>query len=123
MSKERERLNFNWQKSNNQYMILLTIIISIFSSQSVIPDKYKIYSYWILGITITLFGLSMISLNVDELVYSWKGLRDKRIKVTPFRKISVLIIYFFQAFVGLVIIFLGGYLLLILAGLFTHPLG
>lgn len=122
MSKERERMNFTWQKSNNQYMILLTLIIAVFSSQNVIPDKYKIYSYGLLAFLITFFGLSIVSLNADELVYNWKGLRDKRIKVTKFRRISVLITYFFQVFIGLVVMFLGSYLFLVLVGVFPNPL-
>ena len=121
MSKETERLNFNWQRSNNQYMVLLTIIIGSFSFLSIMPDRYKIYLFWLLAISITLFGFSIINLNADELVYEFKGLRDKREKVTKFKKYTRLVVYLFIAFTGLMIMLFGSFMILILTKVLPNP--
>lgn len=122
MTKERERLAYKWQKSNNEYMILLTIIIGLFSSQNIIPQYYKVYFYWILSVSILLFGLSIINLNADELIYTWKGLRDNRKSVSKFKRISSIIFYLFTGLIGIIIIILGGYLMLILSGVLPNPI-
>ena len=122
MSKTRERLNFKWQKSNNQYMILLTIIIGLVSFMDIVPQRFKFHFFLILSLCISFFGLSVISLNADELVYTWKGLRDNRKKVSKFEKITSLIVYLFIALIGFCIIILGIYLSFVLLGFLPNPL-
>ncbi len=122
MSKEREELYFKWQRSSNLYMILLTLIIAMVFFLNSIPNQLKIYVLWILGFLISFFGLSVISLNADELVYTWKGLRDERKKVSKFKRITSLIVYLFIALMGFIIILIGLYLLLVLSGILPNPL-
>jgi len=122
MTKEIARLNHRYQKSSNQYMILLTIIIALVSFLDSLPQKFKIYAFWVLSLSITLFGLLVISLNADELVYTWKALKDKRKRVSKFERVTSLIVYLFIALMGLLIIALGGYLMLVLSGFFPNPL-
>jgi hypothetical protein len=116
-TKERERLAFQWQKSSNQYMIMLTIVIGLFSAQGVIPKEYLIIYYWVLSFSIIVFGLFLVILNADELKYTWTGLRDKRLKITKTKKITTVIVYLFNSLVGLFAIVAGGFLMLVLSGL------
>ena len=111
MSKETERMNFEWQKANNHYVILLTIILFLASTINLIPDNLKKISVIITFITIILFGLAMITLRAKEFVYYWQGLRDKRTKISPFERYFSILLYLFECLIGMVILLFGVYVL------------
>jgi len=121
MTKEREKAYFQWQRSFNNYIVLLTIILFLVSILDKLNPIGKSLSLWALGIAISLFGIAIVSLNADELVYVWKHLRDKRPKVTLFQKYSSLAVYTFINLVGLLVTFFGIYILLVLSGLIGLP--
>ncbi|VVB80645.1 Uncharacterised protein [uncultured archaeon] len=116
MSKELERMNFEWQKANNDYVFILTIILFLASTISIIPDNLKLASLYFLFFIIELFGLSIITLTVKEREYYVGGLVDKREKVTPVKKGLTLFGYLFRIFVGLFIVLFGLMLIFVLNG-------
>lgn len=121
-TKERERAHFEWQKSFNLYMILLTLIIFLVSTLDKLQGLAKLLSLWVLGFSISFFGLAIIILNANELIYTWNHLRDERRKVTKFQKYFSLVIYLFIVSAGFLIMLSGIYFLFVLVGFFPNPL-
>jgi len=122
MSKTRERAHFEWQKSFNIYMILLTLIIFLTTAMDNLTGWVQIFNAWILSFCIAFFGLAIISLNGEELIYSWKHLRDKRKKVSKLEKYSKLTIYLFIGITGLLVMLFGFYLMFVMLGVFPNPM-
>lgn len=122
MTKERERLNFEWQRANNRYMALLTIIIFLTSFLKSFPPDIQIYMTILLSLSLSLLGVTIVDVNACELVYSFKGLRDDRKKVTKFKKYSIMISYLFVSLLGIIMALFGVYLLAVIFGVFPNPL-
>jgi hypothetical protein len=111
MSKQLERMNFEWQKANNHYVLLLTIILFLASSMNLIPNNLKKIAAGTTFVTILLFGLAMITLRAKEFVYYWQGLRDKRTKVPFFERYFSICLYLFECLMGLIVFFFAIYIL------------
>lgn len=125
MTKERERLQFRWQKSLNDKMLIFTILIALVTLQTSLSERLPLWANWgllfFLSITIMFFGLSYIESFVTETVYWNKGLKDFRRRLGKGERFYFHIKYWFNFAVGLIIILLGAYLGLVLTGILQNP--
>jgi len=113
-------MNFEWQRANNQYMTLLAIIIFLISFLKSFPEVIQVYITLILSLSLSLFGIIIVNVNACELVYSFKGLRDHRKKVTKFQRYLTIITYLFVSVLGMIVALFGIYLLAVILGVFPN---
>ncbi|MBI2044265.1 hypothetical protein HYT24_02780 [Candidatus Pacearchaeota archaeon] len=104
------------EKTQFQYLVLFTIVVSLFSLQQILPVIYLKYYYWIISFAIILFGLLMVTLNINEAISERNGLKKS------FSKWLSFVIYVFSSLVGFIVVALGIYFLLVLAGLINAPI-
>ena len=106
MSKSRERLSFNWQKNNNNFIFSVSLLLAIFSIKSLLPQKYILWIYLLMAILIWVCGNGLIQLTISEKEYS-DSLRDGREKIRLLDKISSWALIFISIIIGIMIVVIG----------------
>ena len=125
MTQKRERLQFLWQKSVNDQILLLTMIITLATiSFSVNLNSYPWLQWlilFLLGISIGFFGINYIMVGVNEYLYWNYGLRDLRIRLSKKKKAYEKSKIIWIIFIGGILIGMGIYLLLVVGEWVPNP--
>jgi xanthine/uracil/vitamin C permease (AzgA family) len=87
MGKTTERLNFEWQKSQNMFIFSLSLLLSLFAIRNEFPKSYLMGIYLAMALLIFLAGSSYFNMVVNERTYT-KELSDNRIKLSKFSQIK-----------------------------------
>lgn len=105
MSKKRERLNFKWQKSQNEYIFSVTLLLALFAIRNEFEGTIKIIVWAVVfPILIFLSAWGLFSTNVSKFEYL-NSLRDKRFKESKSEKIKMWIILILSLVVAALIVY------------------
>lgn len=117
MSLEKEKLQFEWQKATNNFMIYLSLLIALASFIFISPLQFRLYLFWLLIVVLVLMGISMIVMNMKEYNYGHYTLRDKRKKEMDLKARIIRLIYMIPILIGIAIIYFGIVIALFMSGI------
>ena len=106
MSLQKEKLQFEWQRATNHFMLYVTFLIALTSFLFVSPPQFKIYLIWSIVVVTILIGMTLMILYIKEYDYGYVALRDKR-KNKKIGDYLVWFIYLINTIIGVYIIAIG----------------
>lgn len=105
-SKLEKRAFFDWQKSSDEHIFSIGLLIGFFAIRNEFPENYKIWIYLILSVLIFLSGWGLIRTKMLELEYL-KFLKDRRYQGSKFDSVKSWLIIVLYIILGAIIIWLA----------------
>jgi heme A synthase len=103
-SKLEKRAFFDWQKSSDEYLFSIALLVGLFAVRNEFSEKYNLAIYFILATLIFLSGWGLIRTKSLEINYL-RFLKDKRYKENKWDVIKEWILFLFYILLGSAIVY------------------
>ena len=105
-SKQEKRAFFDWQKSSDEYLFSIALLVGFFAVRDEFPEDYKLWIYLFMGLLIFLVGWGLIRTKTLENSYL-KFLQDNRYKKSKWDLVKEWAVYIMTLFLGIALVVLA----------------